>query len=600
MGDHENLLSAFPKPLLKTIKNPISVQIIMRLAIVRKESCFPDKCGNLCAKLCPVNRKGEDCITIGQKASISETLCIGCGICQNRCPFGAISIINLPGELDKRVVHRYGDNGFVLYNLPIPRFDAVLGLLGKNGIGKSTAVKILSNKMKPNLGKKEASEKEVHEFFKGSELLNYFKHLHKTTVAIKPQEILELQKYNGTVKDLIKKMGEKSSNDLVKQLGVDNLLDKSLDGLSGGELQKVAIAVASLKESDIYFFDEPLAYLDVGERIRVSDFIRERAGKEKAVMVIEHDLLLLDYMTDFVNIMYGKPSCYGVISSIRASKNAINSYLLGFLKEENVRFRDKPIKFNLGMQRKDTSYLLFEWPAFTKTFKGFSLDVPEGRVNSKSIIGIAGRNATGKTTFVKCLAGVLETDQKNIKSKMKISYKPQYIDKDSEVTVAEIIRKEKIDKRMMSLLSLETLMFRQLKQLSGGELQRVAIAACLAKDADIYLIDEPSAHLDVEERIQAARAIEERVKEENCSVFVADHDLLFLAYLADTLIIFSGEPSKHGMSSGPVDIKTGMNDFMKLLNITVRREEETGRPRINKHGSVIDREQREKNKWFMN
>ena len=607
----------------------------MRLAIIQKDSCFPEKCGNLCAKLCPVNRKGEDCIIIGSKASISETLCIGCGICQNRCPFGAISIINLPGELDEQVVHRYGDNGFVLYNLPIPRFDAVLGLLGKNGIGKSTAIKILSNKMKPNLGKKSATDKEIHEYFKGSELLNYFKHLHKTTVAIKPQDILELQKYKGTVKDLIKKMGEKSSNDLVKQLGVDKLLDKSLDGLSGGELQKVAIAVASLKESDIYFFDEPLAYLDVGERIRVSDFIRGRVGnakkseisgmlrsgasghtgnqelhsvpeiskvskQEKAVMVVEHDLLLLDYMTDFVNIMYGKPSCYGIVSSIKASKNAINSYLSGFLKEENVRFRDKPIKFNLGMQKKETSYPLFEWPSFTKTFKGFSLNVPGGKVNSKSIVGIAGRNATGKTTFVKCIAGVLETDQKNIKSKMKVSYKPQYIDKDSEVTVAEIIRREKMSKRLISLLSLENLLFRQLKQLSGGELQKVAIAACLAKDADIYLIDEPCAHLDVEERIQAARAIEEKVKEENCSVFVVDHDILFLAYLADSMMIFSGIPSESGESSAPVIIKDGMNKLMKILDITVRKEEETGRPRINKLGSVMDREQREKDKWFMN
>ena len=131
-----------------------------RLAIIRKEECHPQECQELCARLCPVNRKGEDCIKIVGKAQISEGMCIGCNICVRRCPFGAISIVNLPEELLSRLVYRYGQNGFALYSLPIPRFGSVLGLLGKNGIGKSTALEILSNKLKPNLGK-DATEKEI-------------------------------------------------------------------------------------------------------------------------------------------------------------------------------------------------------------------------------------------------------------------------------------------------------------------------------------------------------------------------------------------------------------------------------------------------------
>ena len=569
-----------------------------RLAIIRKEECHPKECQALCAKLCPVNRKGEDCIKIDGKARISEELCIGCAICQNRCPFGAISIVNLPGELLSKRVYRYGENGFALYSLPIPRFGSVLGLLGKNGIGKSTALEILSNKLKPNLGKN-ATDKDIKEFLKGSELLNYFEKLSKLKIAIKPQNLSQISKSKLNVLEFLKKFAKKSEIELIaEELAIEHVLDKNLNELSGGELQKVSILAATLKEADIYFLDEPLAYLDISERIRVSNYIQELSDKDKAVVLIEHDLLLLDYVTDYVNIIFGKPGCYGIISDIRAAKKAINSYLSGFLKEENIRFRDKEINFNFGAKRKTESAVLFEWPEFKKSYDGFSLNVNAGRANSKSIIGIAGRNAIGKTTFVKCIAGVLEADEKNLDVKLKVSYKPQYLEEASSELVAVIVQREKISKRLMSLLSLEQLMMRQLKQLSGGELQRLAIAACLAKNADIYLIDEPSAYLDVEERIQAARAIEETITEKEKAAFVVDHDLLFLSYLADSLIIFSGKPGKKGDASEPYEIIKGLNELLKQLNITVRRDEENGRPRINKSDSVLDREQKKSGHYF--
>lgn len=569
-----------------------------RLAIIRKEECHPKECQELCAKLCPVNRKGEECIKIDGKAQISEELCIGCGICQNRCPFGAISIVNLPGELETKLVYRYGENGFALYSLPIPRFGSVLGLLGKNGIGKSTALEILSNKLKPNLGKN-ASDKEIKDYLKGSELLNYFEKLPKLKVAIKPQNLSQISKSNMNVLEFLKKFAKKSEIELIaEELAIEHVLDKNLNELSGGELQKVSILAATLKEADIYFLDEPLAYLDISERIRVSNYIQELSDKDKAVVLIEHDLLLLDYVTDYVNIIFGKPGCYGIISDIRAAKKAINSYLSGFLKEENIRFRDKAINFNFGSKRKVDSSILFEWPEFKKSYGDFSLNVNAGKAHSKSIIGIAGRNAIGKTTFVKCIAGVLEDDEKNLKVKLKVSYKPQYLEESSEELVATVIQREKVSKRLISLLSLEQLMMRQLKQLSGGELQRLAIAACLAKNADIYLIDEPSAYLDVEERIQAARAIEEIITEKDKAAFVVDHDLLFLSYLADSLIIFSGKPGKKGTASEPYEIIKGLNELLKQLNITVRRDEDNGRPRINKPDSVLDREQKRSGHYF--
>jgi ATP-binding cassette subfamily E protein 1 len=584
----------------------------MRIAIIHKEKCKPSACGHVCAKSCPVNRKiareenTEACVKVEDKCKIDESLCIGCGICQNRCPFGAIEIVNLPSIKEENLIFRYSENSFALYGLPIPKEGSVLGLLGRNGIGKSTAIDILSGRKKINLGKVFADEEEqnkaIKDFFKGNELTRYFDSLKDKKVAYKIQNLSSLA-VDLKVIDLLEKRGSKKRiGELAEKLNVQHLLENKLNKLSGGELQKVAIIASVLGEADIYFFDEPLAYLDISERLRVSEFIKD-ISKDKTVIVIEHDLLILDYLTNFINIFYGQQGCFGSVSGVKATKYGINSYLSGFLKEENLRIRDKEINFNFTKNKQTAGKQIAEWPSFKIEFEKFKLDVQEGEIKENNVIGILGKNGTGKTSFVKALAGLEEINlngkKQKLNLKLDVSYKPQYLTSESEETVMEIIRKDKISKKTASIFNLEFLHQKKVKQLSGGELQRFSIARCLSKEADVYLLDEPSAYLDVEERISCAKAIKEIMNEKQKTAFVVDHDLLLISYLADSILVFSGESGKHGKTSSVLDFEEGLSLLLKELDITLRKDKESGRPKINDKGSVLDREQKKSGNYVI-
>jgi ATP-binding cassette subfamily E protein 1 len=578
----------------------------MKLAIVHKEKCKPAVCGRECKKYCPVEKKEADsCVTIGSKCAIDENTCVGCAICVKRCPFGAIDIINLPSVSESDLVHRYGENGFALYGLPVPKEGSVLGLLGRNGIGKSTAVKLLAGTEKINLGTPLDTEdqtgqglsEDVKKFFKGNEILRYLEGLSEKKISYKPQNLSTLA-VDVKVMDLLLKRGSRSEiENLASRLGVSQVLENKMNKLSGGELQRVAIIAASLGEADVYFFDEPLAFLDIGERLRVSDFLRE-LGEGRTVIVVEHDLLILDYLTDYLNVFFGGQGAFGTVSGVKGSKEGVNAYLSGFLKEENLRIRDKALNFNFTKNPALSGVKIADWDAFSIEFPtGFKLDVEGGEIHENHVVGILGKNGTGKTSFVRALVGELETSKGKLNLDLDISYKPQYLFTDSEEMVRDIVFREKINKKLKAVFNLGVLESKKLKDLSGGELQRFSVARCLAKDADVYLIDEPSAYLDVEERISVAKAIKDIMVEKGKTAFVVDHDLLLVSYLADSVINFSGESGVHGKASSVVDFEKGVSSLLKSLDITLRKDKDSGRPRINKKGSVLDREQKEKGKW---
>ncbi len=569
----------------------------MRIVIIQRDRCKPKDCDFLCLRVCPMVKTGKETIVKDEEAGkpiIQEDLCSGCGICVKKCPYEALKVINLPEELEEPV-HQYGQNGFRLYNLPSPR-EGVVGILGKNGIGKTTLLKILSSELEPNLGnlEKKVTWQEIIEKFRGKEIQDYLETLSQGSIkaVYKPQFVDLIPKYvKGQVKEILEKRDEKSElNPMVKKLNLKNSLEKEISELSGGELQKVALALTLLKEADVYLIDEPSAYLDVEERLNLARAIRE---VKKKIFVVEHDLVVLDYLVDYLHILYGSSGAYGIVSYIKGVRVGINEYLQGYLQSERMRFRPKEIKFQLTpKEAKKLQKTLISYHQVKKKYPQFSLEIAAGDFYEKEILGILGPNAIGKTTFVKILAGVTDANKK-LDLKLTVSYKPQYIPTPKKV-VSSLNLKEKLIKNF----HLRPLLEKKIDELSGGELQKVAIANCLSQEAELYLLDEPSAYLDVEERLKLSKYLEKFSHEKEASVLIVDHDLLLIDTLSNRVMAFSGESGKFGQASSPMELRKGLNSFLKKMELTFRRDPETGRPRANKLGSVKDREQKAQGEYY--
>lgn len=583
----------------------------MRIAVIHKDRCHSRKCGTECILYCPRVRTGDETVIIGEdgKAWISEELCVGCGICVKKCPFEALDIVSLPEELEQ-ATHRYGENGFALYGLPIPVEGKVTGILGANGIGKSTAVKILSGQLKPNLGifDRETGWEEILKKYAGTELFEYLVTISekKLKVAVKPQYIDYIPRvYSGTARDLLKSTDEREKlPEYIEALTLSSILDHDISTLSGGELQRVAIAACLAREADFYFLDEITPFLDIYQRMAAARIIRELAAI-RPIVIVEHDLAILDMLADTVHIAYGKPAVFGVITQPKGVRVGINQYLEGFLNEENVRFRDYPVIFEKRAHGEQAEREpLLDFPELKKSYDTFKLSVSPGEIRAGEVLGLVGANGIGKSTFARLLAGVEEPDNGPVEVKAQVSYKPQYLKASISDTVEFYLRQNtrifdssKYLHDIIEPLSLSPLLQSPIDTLSGGELQRVAIAACLSRDADLYILDEPSAHLDVEQRVRITRMFKHHVDGRDAAILVIDHDIYLIDMISERILVFDGVPGVSGQATGPFDMRQGMNRFLSQLGVTFRRDQ-SGRPRINKPGSYLDRDQKAGGEYY--
>ncbi len=586
-----------------------------RIAILLEDRCHPKECQWECEAYCPIVRMGQECIVKSPETGrpiISEPLCIGCGICVHKCPFDAIKILNTPEAPESEIVHRYGYNGFRLYRLPLPPPRGITGLLGPNGTGKSTALRILAGAERPNLGDWQGpvSDERVLERYRGTALYAHFRRIARGELraVVKPQYVDRIADEPGTVEEYVARGGGRAGPAL-DAVGLASRSSRPLAELSGGELQLTAIARLLATDADLYLIDEPSSYLDIVHRLEIARVLR-RLGEDKSVLVVEHDLALLDYLADQAHLVYGTEAAFGVISHPLAMRTAINTYLTGYLKDENVRFRTEPVRFTSHPPKPPAHrHDAVVFPPLEKRFPRFSLRVGGGALARGETVGIVGPNATGKTTFVRMLAGVEPPTSGTPPPGVTVSYKPQYLKATQPASLRERLEALRADpqfdaklfeRELVPGLHLDGILDVAMPDLSGGELQRAAVALALARPATLYLLDEPSAYLDSDERMAMARLVRRQVERSGATAFLVDHDVYFLDLACDGLMVFrpTRPDGSAGSGDGPYPMREGMNRLLAEVRITFRRDAETLRPRINQEGSVLDREQRAKGEFY--
>ena len=170
-------------------------------------------------------------------------------------------------------------------------------------------------------------------------------------------------------------------------------------------------------------------------------------AQDTHAICVEHDLSVLDYLSDYICCLYGSPGLRRRHDAFSV-REGINIFLAGFIPTENMRFRETSLTFKVsenaeGEKGGESGPATHEYPAMGKKQGAFELKIEAGNFSTSEIIVMLGQNGTGKTTLIKMLAGITKPDgDVEGMPEMNVSYKPQTISPKFEGTVRMLLHKK--------------------------------------------------------------------------------------------------------------------------------------------------------------
>ncbi|XP_013637391.1 PREDICTED: ABC transporter E family member 2-like isoform X2 [Brassica oleracea var. oleracea] len=479
--------------------------------------------------------------------------------------------------------HRYGPGSFDIHGLPNLYLGTVVGLLGGKSTGKTTCLKILAGQLKPNLGRFEDPPEwdEIIDHFDTEHIRTYLTRLQTNTlnVALKSQD-LTVYRSSLTVRTSLeesKGTGFDSMEELIEDLDMTSMLDTCVTDLSDAELQRFAIASTIVQMADVYLFDEPTIFLDARQKYQVARVILSVVKPDRYVCITDNDMSVLDLVCD--HILYtGEETTSGEVH--------LDHYPLT-LEEISEEIVTPPT---------------YRYPeTVVKGFGTFSLHVMGGDLRSSEITVVLGNMHTGKTLFLEWLNRISVGQDFSHKDQKMIKCENRH---DTVAThLYRLIRFSSLDRVFQELvlkpLGIVKILDKRIKEVSQSTLQKIAIATCLGQEgARVFLLDEPSIHLDARERVIAAQTIKRFIAYSRKAALVVEQDFMMATYLADRVIVVQGEPGVQSTVNSPVLMSNGVNQYLSDLNITCRTNRFTSLARMNKPRSVEDEEQKTGGHFF--
>ena len=434
------------------------------------------------------------------------------------------------------------ESGVHNISLTIPTGQVVL-FCGKSGCGKTTLTRII-NKLIPEYyegklsGKvkidgKDVTEQAIYGF--NGKIGTVFQNPRSQffNVDTTSEIAFGCENYGIEREEILKRIGQ-----AIGEMKIQNLMGRSLFALSGGEKQKVACASVSAMEPDIFILDEPSSNLDVATIGDLRQSIIGWKEKGKTILIAEHRLYYLMDVVDRIIILQDGQIEKDIDAASFGEYNDTEVMRMGLRSLNPTLFQEIP------SMNQDKSVINIHDFSFAYDKKHPLLDIPVLSIPKGSIVAVLGHNGAGKSTFGKCLCGLLKGAKGTVevdgvsydtKHRLRISYMVmQDVNHQlfTESVLDEILLsmsgedEESDRKNAISILdSLNLGEFSELHpmSLSGGQKQRVAIGSAIASDKSILLFDEPTSGLDYHHMLEVADNLQQ-LSNMGKTVFVITHD----------------------------------------------------------------------------